>query len=91
MAEIIKNNKNFRVLKISKEEANFLGWGLCNGDCLCSHCNEVIEEDNYYPVVLNDTLCKKCYEEWYKDAENYAEDREYEERTFKLLSRLLNI
>ena len=34
---------------------------------------------------------KECYEEWCKDAINYHEDREYEERAFQRIAKLLNI
>ena len=34
---------------------------------------------------------KECYEEWYKDAVNYPEDRKYEERAFQRVAKLLNL
>lgn len=54
-------------------------------------CNNPILGDIYYPVVLNDTMDKECYEEWCKDAINYPEDRKYEERAFQRIAKLLNI
>lgn len=54
-------------------------------------CNNPILGDIYYPVVLNDTMDKECYEEWCKYAINYPEDRKYEERTFQRIAKLLNI
>ena len=92
MAKLIKNDKGFKVIKLSVDEAGKLGWGISgSGDCICMQCNNPISGDIYHPVVLNDTMDKKCYEEWYKDAINYPEDREYEERAFQRIAKLLNI
>jgi hypothetical protein len=92
MAELVKNDKGFKVIKLSAEEASKLGWGIdYSGECICTDCNELISGDIYYVIVLNDTMCKECYEEWYKKAVNYAEDRGYEERVFKNISKLLGL
>lgn len=92
MAELVKNDKGFKVIKLSVDEASKLGWGISgSGACICTHCNNPILGDIYYPVVLNDTMCKDCYEEWYKDAVNYPEDRQYEERAFRRVAKLLNL
>ena len=73
MAELVKNDKGFKVIKLSADEASKLGWGISgSGTCICMHCNNLILGDIYYPVVLNDTMDKECYEEWYKDATYYA-------------------
>ena len=92
MAELVKNDKGFKVIKLSVEEASKLGWGILgSGACICMHCYNLILGDIYYPVVLNDTMDKECYEEWYKDAVNYPEDRKYEERAFQRVAKLLNL
>lgn len=36
-------------------------------------------------------MCKECYEKWYEKAVNHAGDREYEERVFKRISKLLSL
>lgn len=92
MAELIKNDKGFKVIKLSVGEAASIGFGLYgSGTCICMHCNNPILGDIYYPVVLNDTMDKECYEEWYKDAINYPEDRQYEERSFQRVAKLLGL
>lgn len=92
MAELIKNDKGFKVIKLSVEEATKLHWGIAgSGACICMHCNNPILGDIYYPAVLNDTMDKECYEEWYREAVNYPEDREYEERSFQRVAKLLNL
>ena len=92
MAELVKNDKGFKVIKLSADEASKLGWGISgSGTCICMHCNNLILGDIYYPIVLNDTMDKECYEEWYKDAVNYSEDRKYEERAFQRVAKLLNL
>ena len=91
MAKLVKNDKGFKVIKLSVDEASKLGWGLSgSGDCVCMQCNKLISGDIYYPVVLNDTMDKECYEEWCKDAINYPEDRKYEERAFQRIAKLLD-
>ena len=92
MAKLVKNDKGFKVIKLSVDEASKLGWGILgSGACVCMQCNNPILGDIYYPVVLNDTMDKECYEEWYKDAINYPEDRKYEERAFQRIAKLLDI
>lgn len=110
MAELVKNDKGFKVIKLSVDEAASIGFGLYgSGICVCAHCNKCIISshptdvpsasaveneiigDIYYIAALNDTMCKDCYEEWYKDAVNYPEDRQYEERTFRRVAKLLNL
>lgn len=92
MAELVKNDKGFKVVKLSKEEASQLGWGIDpHGHCLCMRCNKVIEGDIYYPVVLNDTMDKECYEKWYNSATYYEDDRDYENKMFNVIMNSLSI
>lgn len=92
MAESVRNDKGFKVIRLSTEEAEKLGWGIDHsGECICTGCDGLISGDIYYVIVLNDTMCKECYEEWYGKAVNYAEDRGYEERVFKGISKLLGL
>lgn len=87
MATIISNDKNFKIIKLSFNDRIELGWGD-----ICMHCNEVFTNNMYYVAVLNDIMCKKCYEEWYKTAINYPEDRNIEDNLFRnVLDRLDNI
>ena len=60
MAKLVKNDKGFKVIKLSVDEASKLGWGLSGfGDCICMQCNNPISGDIYHPVVLNDTMDKE--------------------------------
>lgn len=72
--EIVRND-TYIVIKLLSIEINHLGWGN-----LCSHCNKEIEGPIYYIPVLNDLMDKECMEKWYKDAEYFPEDKEYETR-----------
>lgn len=92
MATLVKNKSNFIVIKLSKKEAHSLGWGINNdGTCICGDCNKIIKGDIYYPIVLCDTYCKKCYEKQIKDATNYEEDRPLEKASYMQLKKYLNI
>lgn len=93
MAELIKNDKGFKVISLSIKDAASLGFGLYgSGACVCMHCNKgCLSGDIYYVAVLNDTMCKDCYEKWYKSAVNYPEDRQYEERFFQRVAKSLGL
>jgi hypothetical protein len=88
MASIVENEKGFKVIKLSEDEARFLGWGVPEG-IICMGCNEIIKGDIYFPCVLNDTFDKDCYEEWIKEAKYYPEDSKFEDRVFNYLKELL--
>lgn len=91
MATLVKNSKEFKVIKMSLEEAYNLGWGIAKNKCICMNCNNFITGDLYFPVVLNDTMDKECYEKWLAEAINYPEDREYEESRYNQIKGKLNI
>ncbi|WP_172918570.1 demethylase [Capnocytophaga canis] len=82
MAEIVKNNKGFKIIKLSLEEIEeiFKGFGIC--DC-CSDFDKVNEELFLIPVLNNRSYCQKCYNEWIEKAENYEEDRGFEQKLFE--------
>ncbi len=84
MAKIVNNDKGFKVISLSTKDAASLGFGLYgSGACICMRCNKgCLSGDIYYIAVLNDTMCKDCYEEWLKDAERYSEDIPIEDRNF---------
>ena len=90
MATIVDNKKNFKIIKLSKEEANELGWGY-DDEFLCMQCNEDICKDMYYVAVLNDVLCEDCFKIWLETARNYPEDRAIENKNFLLYARMLGI
>ena len=84
MAKIIKNAKNFKVVQLSKKDAAHLGYGYTTkGNCLCMRCNEDCRDDIYYIAVLNDTMCKDCYNKWVASAHYYADDAPIEEANFR--------
>lgn len=92
MAKIVENNKGFKVIKLSLEDAELLGFGIYgSGACLCARCNKPCVEDIYYIAVLNDTMCKDCYEEWVKNAKRYSEDAYFEESNFDFYKKGLNL
>ena len=93
MAKIVNNDKGFKVINLSTKDAASLGFGLyCSGACVCMHCNRVcVSGDIYYIAVLNDTMCKDCYEEWLKDAKRYSEDIPIEDRNFNYCKETLGL
>lgn len=75
MSEIVKNDKNFKVIEVDFHD---LLWVYGNADCAnCANCG------TYYVAVLNCVLCEKCYENWLREAKYNPEDREIEERNFR--------
>lgn len=92
--EIIKNEKEFKVLKITKEESLKLGFGIIDDNnhlCICTGCNDDCKNDIYYICVLNDTMCKTCYNRWVnsKYTKRYEEDSKYESSNFNYYTKLL--
>lgn len=83
MAEIIENKKGFKVLKMRLEEINYIG-----GFGICDFCN-MSQSEGYYVAVLNQWLCKKCYDEWYLRAKHYPQDAKIENRNFTNMQNLL--
>lgn len=91
MAKIIDNDKEFKVISLSTEDAASLGFGIDgSGTCICMRCNKgCLSGDIYYIAALNDTMCKNCYEKWVKSAKRYAEDIPIENRNFNYYKKLL--
>lgn len=78
----IENDKDFLVIEMSWEEAQRCNFGIPGEGCICMHCNRIIKEPIYYIAVLNDTMDKECFDEWYENAVNYPEDRVIEKHNF---------
>lgn len=93
MAKIVNNDKGFKVISLSIEDAASLGFGLYgSGACVCMHCNKgCLSGDIYYIAVLNDTMCKDCYEKWLKGAKRYPEDIPIENRNFNHYKEVLGL
>lgn len=100
MAKIVDNDKGFKVISLSTEEAEKLNWGIwtrneddTEDECyfLCMNCNHCIEDELYYIAVLNDTMCKDCYKEWLKNAKRYSEDIPIEDRNFNYYKEKLSL
>ena len=91
MAKIVDNNKGFKVICINNYEAANLGFGIVPGNCICMNCNNLIQNEIYYIAVLNDVMCKQCYEKWYKRATYYKEDTQYENKYFNYYSKKLGL
>lgn len=92
MARIIQNDKEFKVIALSHEEGEALGWGIWHRndedtddlcDFLCMHCNKPIEGELYYVAVLNDLMDEECYNKWYNNAKHYSDDRFIENHNFE--------
>ena len=93
MAKIVNNDKGFKVISLSTEDAASLGFGIDgSGTCIFIHCNKCCRSGYiYYIVVLNYTMCKKCYERWIKSATRYAEDIPIENRNFNHYKEVLGL
>lgn len=86
MAEIINNEKGFKVIKVSMVEcAHWGGWGICDW------CNKCVGSHGYYVAVLNTVMCEKCYKEWYDHATYYPEDKRIEDGHFAYMKNILNL
>ena len=93
MAKVINNNKEFKVISLSTEDAASLGFGIDgSGACICMSCGKrCLSGDIYYIAVLNDTMCKNCYEKWVRSAKRYTEDIPIENKNFNYYKKLLRL
>lgn len=84
MAQIVNNEKQFKVIEMSSLEVGsvFGGMGFCDW-CGEDHTN------GFYIAVLNHWYCKKDYEMFLDRANNYDEDRNIEELNFLRATNLL--
>lgn len=90
MAHTIKNNKKFKVIAMTQDEAKELGFGVEDG-IICMNCNNYIMHVIYYIPVLNDCMCKECFKQWYKRATHYPEDIEFEDKLFNIYATQLRL
>ena len=52
---------------------------------VCDWCNDEIKAEDtcYYVAVLNQVMCKKCFEQWHATAKYYPEDARIEQRNYE--------
>lgn len=96
MAKIIPNDRGFKVICLSDTDAISLHFGFWSRNedeykCICMNCNKECKSgDIYYIAVLNDIMCKDCFDKWLKSAKRYKEDIPIEEKNFKFYWEWLN-
>jgi hypothetical protein len=81
----IKTDKGFLVMQVSRKE---LMDAL--GEMTLGRCDFCFDEpnDGYYVAVLNQWLCKDCYDKWLANAEYYPEDAKVEIRNYNYYKKL---
>lgn len=76
----ITTGKGFLVMEVSQQELLSALGSLTLGRCdFCFADPEI----GYYVAVLNQWLCKECYDKWYDSAKYYPEDRTVEVRNYE--------
>ena len=101
MAEIVKINKNFLIIKLNDEEANKLNFGIfkkvsedIDNIFLCGSCNVICNDDNiYYIAAINEILCEACMTDFVKNMNHYMDNNslKYEIKHFNHYANILNI
>ena len=58
---------------------------------VCDYCNSEIKKDDtcYYVAVLNQVMCKDCFERWHQSSKYYPEDVDYEKKNFQRTQDML--
>jgi len=75
----------------------FDGFSVINvepgGMMCCDNCNTgILPADTcYYVAVLNQVMCKDCFESWHKYAKYYPEDVPFEKRNYDRVAGKLDI
>lgn len=79
MANLWKNDKNFKIIQMSWREyvATTESWGLC--DC-CGGSD--FEYGGYYIPLIDSWFCKTCFDAWYSTAKRYKVDIQKEQEKF---------
>ena len=57
---------------------------------ICDMCNRPASVD-YYVAVINQWMCKDCYNDFVKSIDRYKEDMEIESRNFDRYCSLFNV
>lgn len=98
MAEVVKNDKNFLIIKMNYEEASKCNFGMLPGlkdnIIICGSCNVVCDESElYYIAGINEVLCKDCMEDFIKNMNHYVDSNslKYEIKHFNYYANILNI
>ena len=98
MAEIVKNYKNFLIIKLNDEEASKCNFGMLPGlkdnIIICDSCNVICDESElYYIAGINGVLCKDCMEDFVKNMNNDMDSNSlrYEIKHFNHYANILNI
>ena len=76
----IETDKGFLVMEVSRQELLSALGKQTLGVCDFCFANA---ENGYYVAVLNQWLCKECYEKWLKTADYYPEDSRVEIRNYE--------
>lgn len=84
MAEIIKSENGFTSIKMTSREIMLLKWGF-----QCNKCEEPIKTEFYYIGVLNDLMCKSCYEKFISTHNINSEDKKYQDQNIDSILSLL--
>lgn len=92
MAQIVENEKGFKVIKIKTTEMFEIWQGTLG---ICDNCNMPVTIDDemagYYVAVLNRVLCGEDYKSWMERAKYYPEDSRIEDKNFEATKNLLNL
>ena len=83
--EVFENDKRFCIARGPASEFAESGYGV-NGTIYCDNTMERIEPGDtcYYIAVLNMIFCEREFVRWYISAENFHEDRDVEERRWRI-------
>lgn len=84
MAKPLQNDKGFKVLTIDVDDLIKI-----NSPGICDWCSEDVFTGKYI-AVLNHIYCDKCYDEWYKQAKYYSQDKPIEDENYIRYSVLFN-
>lgn len=90
MAKVIENEKGFKVIEVSAKEMI-----LIDNFNICDRCGTQHFGNGYYVAALNRWFCPGCYEEWYRNATNFATpynaDGAVEEKNFTIFKMRLGM
>ena len=86
MAKIYKNDKDFLIIELDKEELIKLNFGP-----ICDNCNTLIENKHFYVCCVNRCMCEDCLDDFIDNMKHYTDNAsiEYEIIHFNYVMRAL--
>lgn len=79
MAQIVSNEKGFKIIHVETLDMRVIG-----SPAKCDYCTAdmATPDGGYYIAVLNKIYCPQCYKRWLSEARRHPQDAPIEARNY---------